>query len=168
MFGHRFIARPFMLKNLGKRDFWSGAPLTNMDNSFILLEGPKKLKASCNTEKSLDNALRFFSFIHKFRALIGPAILGTLFWYLISALLAEISISLKYCERETLVIVFKSVIAVTVVLISFLYKLAPKTEKANAVFPSHNLFLLGITWTLWLFRIVGIWWIIQTILVLTA
>ncbi len=50
-------------------------------NSFILHEGSEKLKASCNTEKSLDHALRFFSFIHKFRVIIGPAILGMLVFH---------------------------------------------------------------------------------------
>ena len=31
-------------------------------------------------------------------------------------------------------------------------------------FPVHNLFLLGVRNTLWVFRLVGLWWLVSWIL----
>ena len=57
---------------------------------------------------------------------------------------------------------FKIPIAVAVVSLSFAWPLGWKLARAPAIdFPAHNFSLLGVTWTLWVFRIVGLFWLAQ-------
>jgi hypothetical protein len=56
------------------------------------------------------------------------------------------------------------IVATTVVLVSFLFRTAPPAAHARSAFPAHNLFLLGIRNTLWVFRIVGGWWLLAAAL----
>ena len=41
MLGHRFIARPFMFRNLEKRCVWNGSPIKNSTSKFQFVEGDK-------------------------------------------------------------------------------------------------------------------------------
>jgi hypothetical protein len=45
------------------------------------------------------------------------------------------------------------------VLASLAYRTAPPLLEPRSAFPVHNLFLLGIGNTLWVFRLVGAWWL---------
>ncbi len=164
MFGHRFIARPWMMKNINKRDIWTGNLLEKTEHKFQLIEGKEELLFYASTEKNRTEAVKFFNFLRKYRFIAGPAILGTVFWYLVSVLLAEASESLRYLSMDHMVLIFKMVIAVTVILVSILYKTADTQTPVKAVFPVHNLFLLGISWTLWIFRLVGIYWVVKGLL----
>ena len=161
MFGHRFIARPYMTRNIDKRCVWSGRALKSGDINFILKTKKEDLTFRSYSSKDKENALRFFNFVYSARFLLKALILGTLAWYLLSLIAGEINNAWRYLPRETFVSIFKVIIAVTVVSASFLYRLGGKTEPVNGVFPAHNFFLLGIRWILWVFRIVGIWWIVQ-------
>ena len=52
----------------------------------------------------------------------------------------------------------------TVVSASLGYLLVREPEeRLRCPFPLHNLLLLGIRQTLWIFRIVGAWWIVDGI-----
>ena len=55
---------------------------------------------------------------------------------------------------------FRLVVALVVVVASIAYRSvdAPDAELASP-FPLHNLLLLGIRQTLWVFRLVGAWWL---------
>ena len=46
-----------------------------------------------------------------------------------------------------------------VVLASLAYRTAPASLEPRSAFPAHNLLLLGIGNTLWVFRLVGVWWL---------
>lgn len=164
MFGHRFIARPYMMKNIDKKCLWSGRPVGKNPILFTLKDKSGDLNFRMFSEKDRKNAIRFFNFIYSARFFLIPAILGTLAWYLISLILGEIDSGLRYLPRETFVQIFKVVIAFTVVSSSLLYKMGKTSEPVHSIFPVHNFFLLGIRWILWVFRIVGAWWIVQWIL----
>jgi hypothetical protein len=160
MFGHRFIARPFMMKNLAKRDIWDGSVIKVRSYSFDIVDSKERFKFYSNNGKNMENSIKFFNFIRKHRVIIGPAILATVFWYLISVLISEIFPSLRYLSNDTMITIFKLLISITVVAVSFIYRLGSTTVPVQSVFPSHNLFLLGIRWTLWIFRLVGFWWLV--------
>jgi hypothetical protein len=164
MFGHRFIARPYMLRNINKRCIWSGKGLKKNPSSFILRSKKGDLTLYAKTTSNKENAVRFFNFVDSARIFLKPAILGTLTWYLCSVIIGEINPDWQYLKRDLFVQIFKLVIAVSVLLGSFLYKIGKTVEPVNAVFPVHNFFLLGIRWILWVFRIVGAWWIVQWVL----
>jgi hypothetical protein len=161
MFGHRFIARPYMLRNINKRCIWSGMGLKKNPVSFILRNKKGDLTLYAKTASNKENAIRFFNFVDSARIFLKPAILGTLTWYLCSVIIGEINPDWQYLTRDSYVQIFKIVIAVSVLSGSFLYKIGKTVEPVNAVFPVHNFFLLGIKWILWVFRIVGAWWIVQ-------
>jgi hypothetical protein len=165
MFGHRFIARPYMLRNIDKRCLWSGRQLKKNPRSFILRSRKGDLTFYANTLTYKENSVRFFNFVDSAKIFLKPAILGTLAWYLCSVTIGEINPNWRYLARDTFVQIFKLVIALTVLSGSFLYRMGKTVEPVNAVFPVHNFFLLGIRWILWVFRIVGTWWIVQWFLI---
>ena len=43
---------------------------------------------------------------------------------------------------------------------SFTYPLAAERRPPAVPFPVHNFFLLGVRPLLWIFRIVGVWWVV--------
>jgi hypothetical protein len=55
---------------------------------------------------------------------------------------------------------FRVIVAATVVLVSLVYRSSPPVAEPRSAFPVHNLFLLGIRNTLWVFRLVGAWWLL--------
>ena len=56
---------------------------------------------------------------------------------------------------------FKLAIGITVNLAAFGYPFVRDRSPAAVPFPAHNFFLLGVRNLLWVFRLVGIWWIWQ-------
>jgi len=57
---------------------------------------------------------------------------------------------------------FKVPIALAVVTLSFVWPRGRGIAVDPAIdFPPHNLFLLGVAATLWIFRIVGLFWLAQ-------
>ena len=55
--------------------------------------------------------------------------------------------------------VFTFVVGVTVNLAAWGYLTAAPVRPARVAFPVHNFFLLGVRPLLWIFRLVGLWWI---------
>jgi hypothetical protein len=108
-------------------------------------------------------ARRFLGFVSRFRVPIALGIFVPLAW-LLAASLADAA-GHPVLPRETNTLVFRLVVASTVVLAS-LSPLLPagaehRVSPARCPFPLHNLVLLGIGNTLWVFRLVGAWWIID-------
>ena len=67
-------------------------------------------------------------------------------------------------SHDTNALQFRVIVAVTVVSASLGYLLVRELdERLRCPFPLHNLLLLGIRQTLWVFRIVGAWWIVDGI-----
>jgi len=56
--------------------------------------------------------------------------------------------------------VFRLAIGLTVVSASLAYPLAAERLPPAVPFPVHNFFLLGVRPLLWIFRIVGVWWVV--------
>jgi hypothetical protein len=58
---------------------------------------------------------------------------------------------------------FKLVVGVTVNVAALGYLLVREHAPIEVPFPAHNFFLLGVRNLLWIFRLVGLWWIWQGI-----
>ncbi|OGF65204.1 MAG: hypothetical protein A2Y62_17725 [Candidatus Fischerbacteria bacterium RBG_13_37_8] len=158
MFFHRLIARPYMKYYHAKKCLWCNAPFKNASSLKINVEEGKNVQEfnSCS-EKCKRGVQNFFRFTGAYRHMIKWGILIPLAGYLVIALL--VSFEILALDMQWVKNSFKAIIAILVVSVSFFYRVGGAAELVFPL-PVHNLLLLGIRNTLWIFRIVGIWWLI--------
>jgi hypothetical protein len=112
-------------------------------------------------------AQRFLSFVASFRI---PIALG-IFVPLVVLIGGTFALALGHSiiPDEWNRFQFRTLVALTVVGTSIGYRAVPvPSGTLTCPFPLHNLFLLGIGKTLWVFRIVGAWWLVAGSLWLIA
>ncbi len=160
MFGHRFLAIPFMERFKNERCLWCGR--TSRPRKPLILSG-KEFQLCVETCKT--KALRFFDFCRRNRPLIAAGIFLPLCWYVVTML--GNGFGLFSFPQDWDRFLFQFFIAITVASISFLYGTGSAAENPGFSFPIHNLFLLGIKNTLLVFRYVGIWWIAVSLIFLS-
>lgn len=157
MFGHRFLAKPFLMRYRSTRCLWCGRTSRPRSDLNVQTSPGSMLTLQCCKESCLSNAKRFFDFSKRYAILFRLGIFLPLTFYLLTMILTgfhRISFPIEW-DR----FIFRFFIACTVVTVSFFYRTGRETEDASFRFPIHNLFLLGIRNTLQVFRYVGIWWI---------
>lgn len=156
MVAHRFVARPYMRRIAARRSLWSGLPVRGAASRVEIRLGRETLSAACEpTER--ERTLRFFAFLRRWRWLIRAGIFGPLL-----ALLACLAMTAagRPTPLGSVTAFFQLAVGVTVAGCSFLWPLekAPREPIVPAV-PMHTFFLLGTVPLLWIFRLVGLWWI---------
>jgi hypothetical protein len=156
MLGHRFIARPFFLRNKNFRCFWCGRTGKNREKLEVR-SGKARIEIEACIQPCSAHAQSFFAFTYKYRALLRLGIFVPLLWYIVTMLLDDFGV--WSFPRDWNRFIFQFFIALTVVTISFSYRSTKQTVELVFPFPIHNLFLLGAKNTLLVFRYVGIWWI---------
>jgi hypothetical protein len=151
MVSHRLYARPFALARAGRRCLWCGseAPETS-----ILLEIIEPLGATawraCG-ERHLSRLRRTLGWAERHALFLKAGILGNLLAFLAIALVA-------HADAANL---FRFGIAATVLPFGILGPSGPEPRAAaRAPFPVHIQALIGTAAVLWLFRIVGIVWLV--------
>lgn len=156
MLAHRFVARPWMERHLGERCFWcgrAGAPVAAPFRS----KGAKVAARAC-TEDHRDRLHAFGRTVSAGRFALAVLILVPVALYLFNALAAIVG--WKFVDLEAARWGFKIPIAVAVVTLSFAWPAGRSMTREPAIdFPVHNLFLLGVNSTFWIFRIVGLYWL---------
>jgi hypothetical protein len=106
---------------------------------------------------------RFLTFLERFRVPLGLGIFVPLLLLLGGSLARALGQPLLPHELNALQ--FRTVVALTVVGVSVAYMaVSSPVEPLACPFPLHNLFLLGIGNTLWVFRLVGAWWLVDAFL----
>jgi len=167
MISHRRLARPYMERVLPWKCVWCNRVLPRADasgtaagTSLLELEaGPHLLSARCCTTHR-DPAARFFSFLQAWR---WPLRLG-IFVPLLLLLLALLATALgQTVPLPAATALFQLIVGVTVntAALGYLFQ-RPRPAPGVPIavpFPVHNFFLLGVRILLWIFRLVGIWWI---------
>ena len=156
---HRFVAIPFMNRFKNLRCLWCGRtsrPRVKQPVGAIEFEF---CQHNCITR-----AKRFFDFCSRYAPLFRAGIFIPLAWYVITMILT--ALNLIHFPEDWNHFIFQFFIAVTVVSISLLYRAGKETDTPTFPFPIHNLFLLGIQNTLIVFRLVGIWWIVVSLIFL--
>jgi hypothetical protein len=153
--GHRFVARPFFLRNSRKRCFWC-ARTNNVREKIQVLSGETVAIELC-TQRCSASARRFFDFTFRYRTVFRLGIFLPLVWYIVTMVLNDRSI--WSFPNEWNRFIFQFFIAISVVLISFAYRTGMETSDAVFPFPIHNLSLIGGKNTLLVFRYVGFWWL---------
>ena len=157
MFGHRFLAAPWMARHAAERCLWCGRAGNPSERIEVAAGGKTWSLGACDASHAA-LCSRFLSFVASFRAAIGAGIFVPLI-VLLGGTLATAS-GHPLLSHEAAALLFRTIVAFTVVTTSLLYRFARAPEgPLSSPFPLHNLFLLGIRNTLWVFRIVGVWWL---------
>jgi hypothetical protein len=163
MVGHRFLARPYMAAVRRRKCLWcNGRPL---EAEVLRLRGGGGEIDAITCGRHHDPAARVLAFLERARLPLRVGIFVPLL-LLLAALLAA---SLGH-ERWLVPAVglFQLAVGLTVNLLAFGYRAAQPVPAAAVPFPAHNLFLLGLRNLLWVFRLVGIWWIVRGAFTLLA
>ena len=154
MTGHRLLARPYMERVLPLKCAWCNRVLP-ADGGEALELG--EIRARC-CPGHREPAARFFAFLHSWRWILRAGIFVPLL--LLLATLASAAFGLQP-PLEEVTAFFKLAVGITVNLAAFGYLFVQPRSPAAVPFPVHNFFLLGVRNLLWVFRLVGIWWIWQ-------
>jgi len=158
MFGHRFLAAPWMARHATERCLWCGRSGAFEDVFHVMSAGRDQAVVACSS-RHRNSSARFLTFVARYRAPIAIGILVPLLVLLVGTLTFAAGRPLLAQEWSSWQ--FKMIVAFTVVVTSLAYRaIVRPVEPLRSAFPLHNLFLLGIRNTLWIFRIVGAWWLI--------
>ena len=163
MFGHRLVALPFFVRNKNSRCFWCG----RLDRERIVTQvrtGDETVEIESCRERCYDQTGSFLTFTYRYRHLLRTGIFVPLVWYIVTMLLDHFGI--WTFPRDWNRFIFQFFIALTVVTISFAYRVVKRAADPAFAFPIHNLFLLGAKNTLLVFRYVGIWWLAASVIFL--
>ena len=160
MLGHRLLARPYMERVRLAKCLWCNhvfAPAEAAAAEGLELEGGGAVAPVRCCPGHGEPVARFFAFLHDWRWPLRVGIFVPLL-----ALLAALAATAAGLALPLAAITagFKLAIGVTVNVAAFGYLTASPRAPLRAPFPAHNFFLLGVRTLLWIFRLVGIWWIV--------
>ncbi len=159
---HRFLARPYMDRAVPYKCLWCNRVLPPaLDGSTRTLDlevGGKLVPARCCAAHR-EPAARFFRCLHLARLPLRIGIFVPLL-LLLAALTAAAAGHPRPLAVSTAL--FQLLVGATVSAAAWGYRLVRPPAAAVAIpvpFPAHNFFLLGVRLLLWIFRLVGAWWI---------
>jgi len=158
--GHRAAAGRWAARQAARRCLWCGRP-GRLSSEVPVVSGAGTIVfAACNTSHEL-LARQLLGFVHHHRAAIRLGIFVPLATLLGGTLLS--ALGFRSLPLGLNALQFKVIVASTVVLVSLVFRSAPPSPNPRSAFPVHNFFLLGIRNTLWVFRIVGAWWLLAAV-----
>lgn len=171
MLGHRFLARPYMERVRPVQCLWCNrVPVTTAAGAAETLTSalPEELAlqsgagpvVACFCAGHRTPTARYFTFVERARMPLALGIFVPLLLLLGTLTAAAAGLD---APVETMTDVFRLVIGITVNVAAFGYLTIPPEAARDAPrvpFPLHNFFLLGVRALLWIFRLVGIWWIL--------
>jgi hypothetical protein len=163
MAGHRFLARPYMARAVAAKCLWCNRALPAESETLDLATGAGPLSARC-CPGHREPAARFFAFAEAWRLLLRIGIFLPLLLLLGSLALAAFGRTVPLPALPAVTALFQLAVGVTVNLAALGPFLGKPTERPAVPFPIHNFFLLGVRNLLWIFRLVGIWWIVRGLL----
>ena len=157
MAGHRFLARPYMTRALAAKCLWCNRALPEERETLELATGAGPLTALC-CPGHLAPAARFFAFADAWRLVLRLGIFLPLLLLLGS--LTSVAFG-RPLPLPSITALFQLVVGVTVNAAALGPFLGKPNGRPAVPFPVHNFFLLGVRILLWIFRLVGIWWIVR-------
>jgi hypothetical protein len=160
MLGHRFVAEPWAAKFADVRCLWCGR--VGAAIAFPVVAGGRTWSMSACSDEHLDKVTRFLNVLHAGR----PVFRAGIFTPLAILLLASVSTAVgrPIVAIPFAALAFRVVVAATVLIAATAPLVARPANVGmplRSPFPIHNLALLGIRNTLWIFRVVGTWWILD-------
>lgn len=161
MVAHRFLALPYMLATRPHKCIWCNRFFDDHRTGELAVElaqagaaPPLELRACA---AHVEPTRRFFGFLDLTRLPLRLGI-GLPLGLLLGSLVA---FAVGFGDRtEPATQLFRLGIGLTVQLAALGPWLGAPRERSRAAFPVHNFYLLGIRATLWIFRLVGVVWIV--------
>lgn len=163
MLGHRFLARPYMLATRPLKCVWCNRHFSNVPGEAAegalavrLADGgatPLEIRACA---AHVERTQRYFAWLAAWKLLLRLGI-GLPLGLLLGCLVA-FSAGLGDWTAEATAL-FRLSVGVSVQIAALGPWLGRPREASAAAFPVHNFYLLGIRNILWIFRLVGLWWI---------
>jgi hypothetical protein len=155
---HGLVARPFMERHLAERCFWCGRDLPAGGLPAPFRSRSRTIAArACGLEHA-ERTAAFARIAAAGRAVAIVLIAIPVAVYVLNAVLAIGG--REFLPLDAARLIFKVPVAAAVVTASFAWPLGARLDREPAIdVPPHNLSLLGIGWTLWVFRIVGLYWL---------
>ena len=160
MIGHRFIAAPWASRWSEKRCIWCGRA-GGFTDRLEVAAGKTEWKLVACRPAHAERSKQFFTFIDRRKPWIALGIFVPLGILLVNTLM--LAFGRPFLSHEGARLIFRTIVALTVVLTSFAWMRIHASSPLRCPFPLHNLFLLGIGNILWVFRVVGIWWFALTL-----
>ena len=155
MLGHRFLAAPYPELVRERRCLWCNRRLPGAWEPLTLATRGGPLEARTCPRHRVP-AARFFSFLEAARAPLAAGLFLPLI--LLLATLAAAALG-RPDPLPAATALFRLAIGLSVVTASLAYPLAAERRPPAVPYPVHNFFLLGVWPLLWIFRLVGVWWI---------
>lgn len=158
---HRFPARAYMFRAVSVKCLWCDGCFKPGESRVRIRVKQGNSKFHVFVHPQHEQAVRrFYACLYRGRYIFRVGIFVPLI-ILLGALLTRGLNIVDFVEQATLM--FKGVIGIVVNIAAFGYLMFEPSEEVRPVFPPHNFHLIGVRQILWIFRIVGIWWIIQTL-----
>lgn len=159
MLGHRFLARPYMGRAAQRRCLWTGGALGGYETEAVKLGTlGEPVNARVRSPHARD-LRRFFTFAYRRRLPLRVGIFLPLL-VLLGTLATAAFGQASDAAVATATDVFRLVIGLTVNFAAWGWLTVREPEAEIRIpFPVHNFFLLGVRALLWIFRLVGVWWI---------
>jgi len=159
MLGHRFVARPYMERVRERKCIWCNrvlAPEAPRRHVGVLVGDGEVSFVACPGHET--PAGRFFAWADRLRLPLRLGI-GVPLVALLVALALATSGDARWTPGAT--DIFRLVVGLTVNLAALGPSLGVIAATPRAAFPLHNFTLLGLRNILWIFRLVGLWWILS-------
>lgn len=157
MVGHRRLARPYMQRALPWKCIWCNRVLPEGEGEVLELRaGAETLPARCCAGHR-EPAARCFTFLHAWRWPLRLGIFVPLLVLLVA--LAAAALGREIVPLPAVTAFFQLAIGITVNLAALGSLFVRERAPLEVPFPVHNFFLLGVRTLLWIFRLLGIWWI---------
>jgi hypothetical protein len=164
MAGHRFLARPYMVRAIPHKCLWCNrllAPaLDAATRTLDLVIDGRLTAARCCAAHQAPTA-RCFRFLGMARLPLRLGIFAPLL-LLLAALAAAAAGHPRALPAATAL--FQLLVGLTVSAAAWgalLVRAPARPAPLPVAFPAHNFFLLGVRALLWIFRLVGAWWIVR-------
>lgn len=164
MLTHRLYARPFALGRAARRCLWCGG--ASGEGTTLVLEEPlgRTSWRACGGEHARSLA-RTLGWAARHSRFLAVGILGTLALFLVLAVVAATG-RLPGLRPADAVAVFRLGVALTVLPLGWKAPVSgsPDGSTGRLPFPVHIQALVGTIAVLWLFRVVGLWWLVAALL----
>lgn len=161
---HRLYARPFALRRAGRRCLWCGGPAGDGPSLALHEPGARTAWRACSRDHE-ERLRRTLGWAAGHRLFLAAAILGSLLVFLALAALAGVGRPAGLLPDDAIA-AFRLGVAAGVLPLGWLAaQRGPLGEPAGRLpFPVHIQALVGTRWVLWLFRLVGLWWLAAGVL----
>lgn len=156
MIGHRFIAAPWAARHAEERCLWCGRA-GSFDRRLEVETRAETWRLAACSAAHAERSARFLTFVERHRGWIALGIFAPLALLLGNTL--ALALGRPFLEHELARTIFRATVALTVVVTSLAWFATPPARRLRCPFPLHNLCLLGIGNLLWIFRLVGVWWL---------